>query len=608
MSMEPSADRKARLVFVAGYLALAAWTIMPEPAQYLAAEVSEGADGGGQKYKKYTSVRKSRRYQKVLQLTAIEDSLTLTVFDLSGGEISSRAQMALRNIQDRNSGIEIDQDGIEILGSRIDFRQIRKITDSVYRSPTRRNGRVVDIVFWTTPEAARVSRLSPANRLLFGENFETPQGSFIRGSVVSFAGDLRINGEVNHSVVSFGGDITIGSSGVIRDHAIALSGQVKLEPGANVYGHILTELGPQRLARRERPWRYERQKLGFTPSFAYNRVDGFAPRIGWSFTDADTTLPELKLNYGIGATSERQRGRFSIKQPLAGRGRLSLAAAAYKELKSDDDALIPEWQNTLLALISTTDYKNYYEAEGGEAGLVYMPRRETELSLTVFSDDLGLLPANPQLWSMFGGDKRFPQNYQGLTASVLDSAAREISGKRLSGLRFLASFKSKHSLAERRTDWRLGAVVEKGLKDFESDFEFLRYDISGLLSHNLNRYSVVRLRTRVGSSAGGLPVVRRFSLGGYRWLRGYEHKEFYGTEFWASTVDYGVELQPVGLSSLKFWLFYDVAQIRFDGTPGSEGPVYHSLGFGLGIGNSLRLNLARRLDVSDPDLRVAVEF
>lgn len=560
------------------------------------------------KYKKFTRTKRSVEYKRALKITALNDSLIFVAYDLLSGQITAKAELPLDQLKGGKAGVSIDADGIELLNSRLNFDEIRKVTDTVYRSKERRKTVVVEITFWTTSDADKAKGLSQVDRFVAQEDFTAPPGSFIRGSVVSFGGDVQIEGEINHSVITLGGNITAGPNAVIRDHAIAPGGEVTLEPGGRVYGHILTKSGPRRLSRRERPWQAEKQTLNFSPTFAYNRVDGFAPRAGWTFSDADSTLPALKLTYGIGATSQRQRASFSLKQPLIGRGKVSLIGALYKELKSDDDELIPEWQNTLLALLATTDYKNYYEAEGGEIGLSYSPRRKFDVSISVFSDDMRALPSTPELWSLIGGNKKFARNYQGLSIAESDSAAREINDRRTAGIKISADLSARRSLVEKRTDWMIHVNLEKALEGLDSDFEFSRWEFSGLLSHTLTRYSVTKIRARFGGSSGNLPISRKFFLGGYRWLRGFEHKEFQGEKFWAATVDYGVSLSGAGLKGARFWIFYDAAQIAQRGGLGSDAPFYQSLGLGLGIDSFLRLNVSRRLDMSDPDLRVSVEF
>jgi outer membrane protein assembly factor BamA len=143
------------------------------------------------------------------------------------------------------------------------------------------------------------------------------------------------------------------------------------------------------------------------------------------------------------------------------------------------------------------------------------------------------------------------------------------------------------------------------LPDLDSEFSFTRGLAEASLFHPLNRYADLEIQTLLGASSGELPLYRQFYLGGYRWLRGYERFEFVGDAFWAAAVDYGIDLRAAGLDQFTFWLFYDVGSIRgLD----SERRYYNSVGLGLSIDRTIRLNFAHRLDRSDPDIRFSVDF
>jgi hypothetical protein len=118
---------------------------------------------------------------------------------------------------------------------------------------------------------------------------------------------------------------------------------------------------------------------------------------------------------------------------------------------SDDDYLLPGWKNTLVALLATTDFKNYFEAEGAEIGIRYRPQNHLSVTLGVLTEELQTVPATPELWSLFGGDKLFPENYQGLTQPQRATAVAEFSDKRYSAM-FLRSEISNASLAGQSVD------------------------------------------------------------------------------------------------------------------------------------------------------------
>jgi len=586
------------------------------------AEAKSGA-GSAPKYQKYTRRSKKTKLIPLAKFVAVRDSISIRLFSEDSGVVISELESSTESLLDDGSGFSVTPDGFVVLGRDVLFSSIYRATDSVYKDPEQASGKIVVVTFWTTAattESTTASKTKPttqsgkrrsaarlASRVLNEQKLYIPQGDFIRGSVVNFDGDVVVEGEVNHSVIVFGGNVAVGENGVVRDHVVAFGGHVTVASGSKVYGYILPNVSGHRVRRPERPWTAEKQRLSFVPSFTYNRVDGFAPRIGWKFTDVDSTLPELKLTYGLALTSERQRYRFGARQPLFGASGFSVNGAFYQELKSDDDHLLPEWQNTLYSLLTTTDYKNYYEAEGGSFGVSYDHLHRFTFALDFYTDKARTIRSTRELWSLFGGDKKFYPNYQGIPSALADSARVEFDDKRTAGLIFSLTAHSKKFFAVRKTQWRSRLTVERALGGFNSDFSFTRYALVGQYQTYLTKYTTLIARGRLRTSDGDLPLYRKFFNGGYHWLRGFNHKEFIGTKDWTLALDYGVNFNGVGIDFLRFWMFYDVGQIA-DHTSFSDTQLLQSLGVGLAVGDFIRLNFARRLDQSDPSWRIAVEL
>jgi len=573
--------------------------------QSASSAVASGGDAP--KYQKYIRQTRKTKLIPLARFMSLRDSVSIQLFSQDSGVVTTELESALDNLYDAGSGFSVTPNGFTVLGRAVAFASIYKATDSVYSDTEYASDKTVTVTFWTTPSGTPRNRPRPASRILSKKEFHIPQGGFIRGTVINFAGDVVVDGEVNHSIIVFGGNITVGVTGVVRDHAVALGGQVSVASGSQVYGYVLPELSGHRVRRPERPWTAEKQRLSFVPSFTYNRVDGLAPRIGWKFTDADSVLPELKLTYGIALTSGRQRYRFSARQPLFGASGFSVVGAFYQELKSDDDNLLPEWQNTLYSLLTTTDYKNYYEAEGGSLGFSYHHFQQFTFALDFYTDRLKTIHSSRELWSLFGGDKKFYPNYQGIPSALADSARVEFDNRRSAGLILSATARSKKVFTVRKTQWRSRLTIEKALSGLGSDFSFTRYSFTGAYETYVTKYSTFTARGRLRTADGDLPLYRKFFDGGYRWLRGFSHKEFMGTSDWTVALDYGVSFKGAGVDFLKLWMFYDLGQIT-DKTSFSDTQLLQSLGVGLAVSDFVRLNFARRLDQSDPSWRIAVEL
>ncbi len=574
----------------------------------------EGANlDSGSKYKKY--VRRSVK-AKIIPLAKFEttdDSVTINLFSSDSAVVTESLVAPLSDLYAAGSGFVLTETGFSISGHEIAFASIVKVTSNVERHPQNSLEKVVTVVFWTSVATTNKLASATASKTLSQEEFHLRAGEFLRGSLINFKGDVIIDGEVNHSVIVFGGDIKIGDSGVVRDHVVALGGQVTTSSASKVYGYVVPRIDGHKVRRPERPWTTESQRLSFVPEFSYNRVDGFTPLIGWKFIDNDSLLPELKLTYGIATTSEKQRFRFDAHQPLFGASRFSLNGAFYQELKSDDDDLIPEWQNTLYSLLATTDYKNYYEASGGSFGVrldnyAIGELQQVSFSADMYIDELTAISSTRELWSLFGGDKKFYPNYQGIAQSLADSARAEFNDKRSAGIILSATIENKRMFKPSKTQWRGVVKVEKAMSDFlNSDFSFTRFSAEGEIERRLGRYSTLGVRSQFNASGGDLPLYRKFFLGGYSWLRGFDHKEYMGTKSWAVAVDYGINLKKAGMSFFKVWMFYDAGQIS-DHASFGDNQLLQSVGLGLSISDYIRLNFARRLDSSDPSFRIGIEL
>ena len=178
----------------------------------------------------------------------------------------------------------------------------------------------------------------------------------------------------------------------------------------------------------------------------------------------------------------------------------------------------------------------------------------------------------------------------------------------MSGVKFEVSYYSKDKKFDPGTALLLDALMEVSIPSWKSDFDFNRFTLDAGVRKRFGSHFGTEARTRFTSSGGDLPLFRQFFLGGYRWLRGYDHKEFSGSNSWATAFDFYSRLDWLGINSAKIWLFYDIGEISGSGILGESKQIKSSIGAGLSIDGFLRFNLARRLDISDPDLRFSVEF
>jgi hypothetical protein len=454
-------------------------------------------------------------------------------------------------------------------------------------------------------ESERKFRSRKNNRVSVLDDIVVTADQFVRGSVAGFWSNIIIDGEVNEDVVSIFGDITVGDRAFVRGDIVAVNGNIEVAKGATVYGEILAA-GPEKKRGFDRWRRWQRGEKGFSPilKFYYNRVDGAAPYLGVKFVDEDSLLPTVNIYAGYGFSSERWRYHIGFEQSFLKSHPITIGGAVYRELGSDDDRLISEADNTLFALIATEDYRDYYEAEGGHGFARFTPYRPLSFQAGILAEKYSWLDACRDMWSLFGGSKRFPENFSSVPFNQRTTGIDEIDSGEITSLNFDVTFDTgDNDEPFERSFWKGRASVEWAPDDWNDDFDFARYFARIGRFQTVSRYTGLFLGATYGTSDGHLPMHRKFFLGGLRTLGGYRHKEYTGSEFWLADVEYRIGFPKTDLTG---WIFYNGGQIAEKTGALGSAEVKQSLGIGLSFDDNLRIDLAKRLDRSDSSFKIHV--
>ena len=560
----------------------------------------------------FRAYQRPRAFAKLLELSFYQDTVSLAMYDdsLVTAGLSEPAQMFASD----TSAVRFSDSGVTALGRTLLWRNVRKISDSIAYGEDLDGGDRVTITMWTRPdrkETRPVDQNTRADDIITGESsYQLSGGEFVRGALLSWRGDVRIGAEVNRSVIALNGDVELDSGCVVRGSVIAVTGSVIVHAGASVYGRVYPAERDGVRLRRSRAGEKSKQDLEFLALFAYNRVDGFTPRIGWRLVDQDSSLPEVTITVGVGLASERDRAALTARQPLLRSQRLWLSGSYFKDLAPDDEHRIDRWQNTALALFGTWDVNNYLEAQGGTLGAGALVSSKITLSGEYFSQRIRTLRAHPRLWSIRGADDGFGDNFQHLSKSDNSLEIAQMDRQREAGLAFDAELKnagSEEHTPERAFQYWGRAHARWVEKSFGSDIEYSRLWAEIALRARTTQWTLLDARVFAGASGATTPLYRQFYLGGYFWLRGYEMLEFHGADMWATALEYGLRLDPAGLKGITFWLAYDAGQVR-NGPESSDQAVRQSVGAGLSLGRTVRIHLAQRLDRSGAEPRLSVEF
>ncbi|MGD8921938.1 MAG: BamA/TamA family outer membrane protein [Candidatus Zixiibacteriota bacterium] len=469
--------------------------------------------------------------------------------------------------------------------------------EEVYDTRITQRDDMMVITFFSPPDQSRrLLTVKRGNIIDYAQDIHIDRGEFVRGIVFTVLGDITVDGEVNRDIISLFGNVDIGPEAVARGDAASITGEVEIAKHASIYGETYTAEGVK-AGRRGRFYRAIKENE-FAPGIIYNRVDGAHPWFGYKFDDGDSLLPRVDVRAGYAFASERFRFNVGIEQTVWRRVPLSVGASIYRRLASTEDWVIGSTENTVFALIAKEDFLEYYEADGGTLYMEGRPIRDLLLRLGYRYEETNWLSSHRHLWSLFGGDKLFSENFRRVDPAYREFGIHEIDTTANAGITLSAEYKTVDEDEPFSTSsWDIGGSLEWSHPDLNSDFDYRRYRLSATRYQKLNRYTTIIGRAMYGGSDGYLPMYKRFFLGGLGTLRGYYQYEFMGTQFWMANLEYRFQI-PSGLAALS--LIYDAARIAND-TKLSETDIKQSLGVAFYLGSDFRISVAKRLDRSYDD-------
>lgn len=519
-----------------------------------------------------------------IQVSAPDSSVPITVHVAPGDSALPSNPYAL------GSDITIWDDSIRA-GDRI--FDLGKVVDLTVEQ----RGDTAVIYFFTSPDTSRARmRLKQGNVVRGLSPVQVPAGQFVRGHAVSIGGDVSIRGEVNKDVISVLGSVTVEPGGVVRGAVVSLARDVTVRPQGIVYGRLLSP-------RQKRPYRHQLwsrdREFRIDPDIRYDRVDGLDLFMGFAFEDHDSTLPSIWARGGYAFESERWRYHFGVEQTLRKAPAVVAGGEAFRRLASADDWLLSNYENLAYVVFACEDFKDYYESEGGQLYVKFNPLHRLWVNADFKVEETHWLDAHPRLWALFGGHKRFRDNFSTVDWAVRDSGKRDIEGKTLAGpsLSIKYDTRSTDGIFD-SSGWALDGRFDWSIKGWSSDFDFRRYSIEVTRFQKVSRESIMLLRLMYGNSDGYLPMHRRFYLGGLGTLQGYGHKEYSGTRFWMTNVEYRVTIPGSDFALSALW---DAGQIANDSPLNGDVEVRHSIGMAGYVGSDFRLSVGKRLDRSADD-------
>jgi len=552
-------------------------------------------------YKKYERDDRASEI-KLFELTLSRDVWKFAVFTV-GHEVIYNIPVADAKIKAKTvrcgEQIKIDSGGVEFPGYFIPAKDIRRI-----ESESDANAGITHLTYYaadsTQGQATRKRR--SADRLNFGWPMVIDNDQFIRGSVISFFGDINVDGEVNGSVIAVNGNILIGDSAVVRGDVVSVYGAVKLAKGGSVYGVVMAS-GEKVTARRQWARRWKKAENGFSlaGTFSYNRVDGASLMAGVQYDHIDSILPSFRALGGYAFASKRWRYNLELTQTVVrGKYPVQIGGEAYRLLKSDDDKVIGETENAIFALFFNEDWKDYYEAEGAYGFARVNILRVHTFEVGYLAEQQRWLNGHPLLWSLFG-TKDFRDNFSSVPYATLMTHRVDFDSENVvTSLQLKYTLDSRDDEKHPKRGWLGFATYEYSPQRWKGDFDFKRLEARLGRYQPLGRYLSIHLTGAYGYEEGSrIPLNRYFYLGGLGTIHGYRHKEFMGTEYLLLSGDYMIDIPH---SDFRPFIQFDGGKIAPEGNRLSGGGSwYSSIGFGVDFQKSIRLFVAKRLDKSGKD-------
>ena len=332
--------------------------------------------------------------------------------------------------------------------------------------------------------------------------------------------------------------------------------------------------------------------LGFV--LDYNRSDLVRYGLHFQAQRPQTMYPRLgaKIEYATG----RKRTLYGIQmeQPLLPTARFVLGWTAVRRTDHSELQLVDDVENSLALLLDRTDYRDYFEREGGSVYLSWRVPDFSTVSIHARQARYRSTGTSDEVVSWFNLQKPLRPN-----PAIDDGDANSVLVR-------------LERLAQRSSSSRAGLYhwieLEKAGGQMGGDFDYTRLlgDVRSVL--RLTPATTLSLRGVIGSSLDGtLPLQKRFGVGGVDGLRGHQLNDFTGNQVALGQAEYTMGLWGVRGTGLEAGLhvitFVDVGT-AWD-NPHNRWDLQHQRfasdgGFGLATSeDDLRVYVAR--DLTDPE-------
>lgn len=411
-------------------------------------------------------------------------------------------------------------------------------------------------------------------------DLEMQSGSSIKGDAIVVSGDALLNGEC---VIE--GDIRVVSGYFYASDRAEIKGRTLLHRG-NYELKSLDEASGQVELKEIKDVNRHRLK-GYLAPGPFNRVDGHTFDLIGTYRRPEG-VPGSSFEARLRIPTEDTHDNFVmwkalLEMPLFEDETLKLNARAFKWTGTEDWWRTGDFENSLVAFVTSNDNRDYYEETGGSIGLDYQWTDELFVSGELRSAECRSL------------DTRSPFTF------IQRTDYREnppIDQGRLTELMLGLRYDSRFDTYFPADAWYLRAGLQSGVDFLDGEHTYTMLEAAVRRHQQLTRSDFLDLRFKAAGATDLLPPQRTYSLGSVGGVRGKDFDSWQvprGDRLLLANVEYRRSMPPVRYIQSVFstwWLvaFYDAGAVFMSEDPEDFGTLISDasdhIGSGAGLGVS----------------------